>query len=127
MDQRRGGSGQRSEVRFRNANLKRLLIFVLAVEVISVATLWNAPAAEKAASFEGSVSARFIRAGTDATHFLFTRKGDQLRIEDLDKSKPEPINLVDLEGKKAEQIEPKRKPVKYSRGGGTPRRRGSRV
>ena len=106
MDQGRGGSGQRSEVRFRNANLKRLLTFVLAVEVISVATSWNAPAAEKTASFEGTVSASFTRGGTDTKKFLFTRKGNQLRIEDADKSKPEPINIVDLDAKKLTIIFP---------------------
>jgi hypothetical protein len=71
-----------------------------------VATSWNAPAAEKAASFEGTVSASFTRGGTDTKEFLFTRKGNQLRIEDADKSKPEPINIVDLDAKKLTIIYP---------------------
>jgi len=52
-------------------------------------------ASGKADSFEGIVSATLTRAGTDEQHFIFTRKGDQLRIENTT-NKVSPINLVDL-------------------------------
>lgn len=57
-------------------------------------------AADKGEVFEGTISATLTRAGTDTTHFLFTRKGNQLRIENVDHIRPEPINIVDLDAKK---------------------------
>jgi hypothetical protein len=84
--------------------LKRATIPGLA---IAIALLF--PARERraeAASFEGTVSASLTRSETDTTQFLFTRKGDQLRIEHTDKSKPEPVNIVDLAAKKLTIIYP---------------------
>jgi hypothetical protein len=52
-------------------------------------------AAEKDAAFEGIISASVTRAGTEAMHFVFTRKGNQLRVENTT-NKLEPINIVDL-------------------------------
>jgi hypothetical protein len=46
------------------------------------------------------------RSGADMTQFLFTRKGNQLRIENADKSKPEPVNVVDLAANKLTIIYP---------------------
>ena len=53
-------------------------------------------AAEQDRKFEGTVKATLLRAGTPPTEFLFTRKDNQLRIEDAATNKPEPVNLVDL-------------------------------
>lgn len=53
-------------------------------------------AAEQDKKFEGTVKATLTRAGTPPTEFLFTRKGDQLRIEDAARNKPEPVNIVEL-------------------------------
>jgi hypothetical protein len=46
-------------------------------------------------SFEGTVTVTET-GGKVATPFLFTRKGDQVRVEHVDTSKPEPVNIVDL-------------------------------
>jgi hypothetical protein len=55
--------------------------------------------ADKNAAFEGTISATLTRAGTEATHFVFTRKGNLLRIENTT-NKLEPINIVDLAANK---------------------------
>jgi Domain of unknown function (DUF4412) len=55
--------------------------------------------------FEGAVTATSVRAGTEATHFEFTRKGDKLRIENTT-NKLEPINIVDLAANKLTIIYP---------------------
>src|SRR5437016_14654847 len=56
-------------------------------------------------TFEGVVSATSTRAGTEPVHFVFTRKGSQLRIENTT-NKLEPINIVDLESKRLTIIYP---------------------
>src|SRR6478735_10758978 len=56
-------------------------------------------AAEKNVTFEGTISATLTRAGTEPTHFVFTRQSNQLRIENTT-NKLEPINILDLEAKK---------------------------
>jgi hypothetical protein len=56
--------------------------------------------------FEGTLSATLVRGGGATTQFLFTRKGNQVRIENSDKSKPEPINIVDLDAHKLTIIYP---------------------
>jgi hypothetical protein len=56
-------------------------------------------AADKNVTFGGTISATLARAGTEATHFVFTRKSNQLRIENTT-NKLEPINIIDLEAKK---------------------------
>ncbi len=55
--------------------------------------------------FEGGVSATLTRAGTAATHFVFTRKGNLLRIENTD-NKLEPVNIIDLEARKLTIVYP---------------------
>jgi hypothetical protein len=76
--------------------LKRLLLFILAVETVSVAVSGNVSSAEKTETFEGTVSVSLTRSGPDTTQFLFTRKGNHLRIENTDRSKLAPVNVVDL-------------------------------
>ena len=63
-------------------------------------------AAEPDRKFEGTVKATLTRAGTPPTEFLFTRKADQLRIEDAARNKPEPVNLVALASGKLTVIFP---------------------
>ena len=65
----------------------------------------SAIAADKTA-FEGTVSVMVTGASTEATQLLFTRKGNQLRIEDAARNKPEPVNLVDLASGKLTIISP---------------------
>jgi hypothetical protein len=72
----------------------KLLIAILTVVASTVAPAGFA--ADKASIFEGTLSATLSRGGT-ATQFLFTRTGSQLRVENIDKSKPEPINIVELD------------------------------
>ncbi len=91
-------------IAFRNSCLKRATIPGLA---IAIAFLFPAQELRAGpASFEGTVSVSLTRSGTNTTQFLFTRKGNQLRIEDADKSKPEPINVVDLAANKLTIIYP---------------------
>jgi hypothetical protein len=73
---------------------------------INLVTSPQLSAGDKSALFEGTVSATLARGETTATQFLFTRKGNQLRVENVDKTKPEPINIVDLEAKKLTIIYP---------------------
>ena len=61
--------------------------------------------ADKNSSFEGTISATLTRAGTEKTQFVFTRKGNQLRIENTT-NKLDSINIVDLDGKKLTIIYP---------------------
>jgi hypothetical protein len=82
----------------------KLAIAILALALVAVSPF--SFASDKNDTFEGTVSATLTRAGTDATQFLFTRKGNQLRIENADKSKPEPINVVDLAANKLTIIYP---------------------
>jgi hypothetical protein len=60
---------------------------------------------ETAPSFEGIVSATLSRAGTQPSHFEFTRKGNLVRIENTT-NKLEPINIVDLAANKLTIIYP---------------------
>lgn len=60
--------------------------------------LFATPTLAGEATFEGNISATLSRAGTQPTHLVFTRKGDQLRIENTD-NKLEPINILDLQAK----------------------------
>jgi hypothetical protein len=62
-------------------------------------------AADKDKNFEGTVAVTEMRGGV-STQTIYTRKGDQLRIENPDKSKPEPINIVDLAAKKLTIVYP---------------------
>jgi uncharacterized protein DUF4412 len=76
--------------------LNQLPALSIAAAIFSAALARNLCAADKtAAPFEGTVSVTLTRAGI-ATQSLFTRKGNQLRVEYTDKSNPEPINIVDL-------------------------------
>ncbi|OAI42681.1 hypothetical protein AYO41_00675 [Verrucomicrobia bacterium SCGC AG-212-E04] len=66
---------------------------------ISIIAIWSCAGFSLAAdenNFGGNVSATLTRAGTEATHFLFARKGNRIRIENSDK-KLEPINIVDFD------------------------------
>jgi hypothetical protein len=81
----------------------------LPIVILALAFVAASPcsfASDKNDTFKGTVSATLTRGGTDATQFLFTRKGNQLRIENTDKSKPEPINIVDLDAGKLTIIYP---------------------
>jgi hypothetical protein len=61
--------------------------------------------AESSKVFEGTATFTEKRGGV-ATQFLYLRKSDQLRIEKTDKSKPEPINIIDLASKKLTIVYP---------------------
>jgi hypothetical protein len=66
-----------------------------AIIIASCASVSGAFATDKNASFEGMISAILTRAGTETTQFVFTRKGNQLRIENTT-NKLDAINIVDL-------------------------------
>src|ERR1041385_5228542 len=68
-----------------------------------VATAASAVAGDT--TFEGTISATSTRAGMDRVHFLFTRKGSQVRIENTS-NKLEPINLIDLDAKRLTIVYP---------------------
>jgi hypothetical protein len=55
--------------------------------------------ADRNVTFEGTISATLARGGIEPAYFVFTRKGNQLRIENTT-NKLEPINVVDLEARK---------------------------
>src|SRR6516164_9758195 len=69
--------------------LRRIAILATAI------TVFRAAGAD-ASSFEGTIYATLTRIGTDGSHYVFTRKGNQLRIENTS-NKLEPINIVDLD------------------------------
>ena len=54
---------------------------------------------------EGVVSATLTRSGAQPAHYVFTRKGALVRIENTD-NKLEPVNIIDLEGKKVTIVYP---------------------
>lgn len=56
-------------------------------------------------AFEGTICATLGRKGIEATHFLFTRKGNRIRIENTI-NRFEPINIVDLDAKKLTIVYP---------------------
>ena len=64
-----------------------------------------AGAADKARGFEGILTVTETRDGI-STQTVYTGKGEKLRIENADKSKPEPINVVDLAAKKLTIVYP---------------------
>ena len=68
-----------------------------------IASVVSAVAADN--TFEGAVSATSARPGMDAVHYVFTRKGSQLRIENTS-NKLEPINILDLNGKRLTIVYP---------------------
>ena len=74
---------------------KQLRFIALALTVYAGASPGQTSAADKTTSFEGTLSATLTIRGT-TTQLLFTRKDNQLRIEDAATNKPEPINIVDL-------------------------------
>lgn len=89
-------------VRLRFEPLKLLaIILAAALHATSSCSL----ASDKNGSFEGTVSATVTGSGT-ARQLLFTRKESQLRIENIDKSRLEPINVVDLDAQKLTIIFP---------------------
>jgi len=61
--------------------------------------------AEKDAPFEGIVSAKVTRGGTETTPLVFTRKGNLLRIENST-NKLEPVNIADLAANKLTIVYP---------------------
>ena len=93
-------------MRFPNSTLKRATIPALAIAIAFLVPPRGLRAGQEAASFEGVVLVSLTRSAADTTQFLFTRKGDQLRIENADKIKPEPINVVDLAANKLTIIYP---------------------
>ena len=56
-------------------------------------------------TFDGVVEVSMTRAGVNPSHFVFTRKGNQLRIENTT-NKLEPINVVDLNANRLTIIYP---------------------
>lgn len=56
-------------------------------------------------AFEGTICATLARKGIEATHFLFTRKDNRIRIENTI-NRFEPINIVDLDAKKLTIVYP---------------------
>jgi hypothetical protein len=56
-------------------------------------------------TFEGTVAATSTRPGMDPVHFVFTRKGNQLRVENTS-NKLEPINIVDFDAKRLTIVYP---------------------
>jgi len=89
-------------MRFRKSRLKRATVPGLAIAIAFLLPVRELRA--EPASFEGTVS--LTRSGTDTTQYLFTRKGNQLRIENADRTTPEPINVVDLAANKLTIIYP---------------------
>ena len=81
----------------------RLLIIFLVLIVSSLSFPVNGKAEN--GSFDGVVTIAQTRGGVTTTT-LYTCKGDKLRIENTDKSKPEPSNVVDLKGNKLTIIYP---------------------
>jgi hypothetical protein len=76
--------------------------------IVAVAFLACTPceaADPKSGTFEGTVTALLSRAGGHAAEFVFTRKGDLLRIENKS-NKLEPINIIDLKAKKLTIVYP---------------------
>lgn len=55
--------------------------------------------------FEGTIEATLTRGGATSAHFVFTCKGDRVRIEDAT-NKLEPINLIDLANNKLTVVYP---------------------
>jgi hypothetical protein len=55
--------------------------------------------------FEGTISATVTRAGSEAAHFVFTRKRNLLRAENT-ANRLEPINIVDLDAKRLTIVYP---------------------
>jgi hypothetical protein len=86
--------------------MKAFSIFAVAAGFCCVVIPCQLPGADEKTTFEGTISATFARSGTQPIQFLFTCKGERIRIEDVDKSKPEPINVVDLNAKKLTIIYP---------------------
>jgi hypothetical protein len=82
------------------AKIRMKQILFLSLGLLPLASIFGA---EK--SFEGTVTMTETRDGA-ATQFLFTRKGDQSRIDKTDKSKPEPINIIDLAAQKLTIVYP---------------------
>ena len=76
-----------------------LLALVLAMPPLLVC------ATDKDNNFEGTLTATETRDGV-AMQFLYSRKGDKLRIEPGDKSKPEAVNIVDLAAKRLTIVYP---------------------
>jgi hypothetical protein len=69
----------------------------LSISAVLLLIALSSSAAEKN-TFEGIVHATMMPAGTEPNHFVFTRKGDQLRIENTTNTL-EPVNIVDLRAK----------------------------
>jgi hypothetical protein len=88
---------------YRMLGRKRILVLSWAISL--GAFLTPGFAGDKAPTFEGTVSATLTRAGIEPAHFVFTRKGNQLRIENTT-NKLEAINIIDLEAKKLTIIYP---------------------
>ena len=74
-----------------------------AISAVFVIVSVSSQAAEQ--SFEGIVDATETRGGT-STQTLYTTTGNELRIENPDKSKPESINIFDLAAKKLTIVYP---------------------
>ncbi len=62
-------------------------------------------ATEKTGGLEGTLTSTETRGGV-SSQTVYTRQGEKLRIENPDKRKPEPINIVDLAAKKLTIVYP---------------------
>ena len=86
-----------------NSSRIRRSQYLCAISAVFVIVSVSSQAAEQ--SFEGIVDATETRGGT-STQTLYTTTGNELRIENPDKSKPESINIFDLAAKKLTIVYP---------------------
>src|ERR1700736_5761759 len=91
-------------MRRRNFSARRRVKSCAAIFGVLLCLVASCTLAAEKNAFEGVINAT-TRAGAEATHFVFTRKGDQLRIENTT-NKLEPINIVDLASNKLTIIYP---------------------
>jgi hypothetical protein len=82
--------------------LKSLVTILIALATMVAP---NAFAIDPDSTFEGTISTTLTRSGTEPVHFLFTRKNNEVRIENTT-NKLEPINILDLGAKKLTVIFP---------------------
>src|ERR1700736_4079541 len=91
-------------MRRRNFSARRRVKSCAAIFGVLLCLVASCTLAAEKNAFEGVINAT-TRAGAEATHFVFTRKGDQLRIENTT-NKLEPINIVDLAANKLTIVYP---------------------
>src|ERR1700682_2541015 len=85
------------QIGYGAAWVKHLRSFLALLGFLAVALPREARPADKRAPFHGRLSSTLARNGGQTTQLLFTRKDNRLRIENTDNSRPEPINVVELD------------------------------